>query len=140
MLSSGQPNTFCHKGIVQKSENKSVLVIITAQTACSGCHAEGVCTLSGSEEKVIEVTGTYNVKPGDEVTVLMKQRSGYAAVLLAYLIPLATIISSLTILIVLKMSELTAGLLSIAMLIPYFAVLFFFRRQINERFVFTLNP
>ena len=139
MLKSYYPKTFCHKGIVQKSENKSVLVVITAQSACSGCHAEGVCTLSGSEEKVIEVTGTYNVKPGDEVTVHMKQKSGYTAVLLAYLIPLATIITSLIVLIVLKMSELTAGLLSIAMLIPYFAVLYIFRKRINERFVFTLN-
>jgi positive regulator of sigma E activity len=139
MLKSDHPKTSCHKGIVQKSENKSVLVVITAQSACSGCHAEGICTLSGSEEKVIEVTGKYNVKPGDEVTVHMKQKSGYTAVLLAYLIPLATIITSLIILIFLKMSELTAGLLSIAMLIPYFFILFLFRKRINEKFIFTLN-
>jgi positive regulator of sigma E activity len=139
MLKSSQAKTFCHKGIVQKNENQSVLVVITAQSACSGCHAEGVCTLSGSEEKLIDVTGTYNVKPGDIVTVYMKQKSGYTAVLLAYLIPLATVITTLIILIVLKLSELTAGLLSIAMLIPYFTVLFFFRKRINERFVFTLN-
>ncbi len=125
MLNSGHPKTLCHKGIVQKSENKSVLVVIIAQTACSGCHAEGVCTLSGSAEKVIEVTGTYNVNPGDEVTVHMKQKSGYTAVILAYIIPLSIIISSLILLNVLRVSELTAGLFSIAMLIPYFAVLFF---------------
>jgi sigma-E factor negative regulatory protein RseC len=139
MLKSGHPKSFCHKGVVQKSENKSVLVAITAQTACSGCHAEGICTLSGSETKIIEVNGTYNVKAGDEVTVFMKQKSGYTAVLLAYLIPLVTIITSLIILISLKMSELTAGLLSIAMLIPYFSILFLFRKRINEKFVFTLN-
>jgi positive regulator of sigma E activity len=139
MLTSGHSKTFCHKGIVQKTENKSVLVSITAQTACSGCHAEGGCTLSGQEDKIIEVTGVYNVKPGDEVTVLMKQQTGYTAVLLAYIIPLATIIFSLIIFIMLKMSELTAGLLSITMLIPYFAILFLFRKRINERFIFTLN-
>jgi positive regulator of sigma E activity len=139
MLKSEHPRTFCHKGTVHKSDNKSVLVAITAHSSCSGCHAEGACTMSGSEEKIIEVTGTYNVSPGDEVTVHMKRKSGYTAVILAYVIPLATIISSLIILILLKASELTAGLLSISMLIPYFIILFLFRRRINERFVFTLN-
>lgn len=139
MLTSGHTKTFCHKGIVQKTENKSVLVVITAQSACSGCHAEEACTFTGKVEKVIEVTGSYNVKPGDEVTIFMKQTTGYTALVLAYLIPLATILFTLIILLMLKMSELTAGLLSITMLIPYFSILYLIRNRINERFIFSLN-
>jgi sigma-E factor negative regulatory protein RseC len=139
MLTSAHPKTFCHKGTVQKTENNSVLVVITTHSACYGCHAEGACTLTGREEKVIEVTGSYDVKPGDEVTIVMKQTSGYAAVVLAYLIPLAIILFSLIILLMLKVSELTAGLLSITILIPYFTILYLIRNRINERFIFTLN-
>lgn len=139
MSTSVHTKSICHKGTVQKTNNNSVLVIITAQSACSGCHAEEVCTLSGKEEKIIEVSGSYNVKPGDEVSVYMKQSTGYAALLLGYLMPLATVIISLIILNMLKISELAAGLISIAMLIPYFTILFLSRKLINNRFIFTLN-
>ncbi|MBK7710401.1 MAG: SoxR reducing system RseC family protein [Bacteroidales bacterium] len=125
--------------MVQKIENKSVLVVITAHSACSGCHAAEACTMTGKEEKIIEVKGLYNVKPGDEVTIFMKQSNGYLAVLLAYVIPLITILFSLIIFLTLKMPELTAGLLSLIMLIPYFTILYLFRNRINERFIFTLN-
>ncbi|MBK8883522.1 MAG: SoxR reducing system RseC family protein [Bacteroidales bacterium] len=139
MRTLGHHTTFCHKGIVQKIENKSVLVVITAHSACSGCHAAEACTMTGKEEKIIEVKGLYNVKPGDEVTIFMKQSNGYLAVLLAYVIPLVTILFSLIIFLTLKMPELTAGLLSLIMLIPYFTILYLFRNRINERFIFTLN-
>ncbi len=95
--------------------------------------------MTGKEEKIIEVKGLYNVKPGDEVTIFMKQSNGYLAVLLAYVIPLVTILFSLIIFLTLKMPELTAGLLSLIMLIPYFTILYLFRNRINERFIFTLN-
>lgn len=139
MSTSVHPKIICHKGRVQNTDNNSVRVLITAKSACSGCHAENGCTLSGTEEKVIEVSGIYNVKAGDEVTVYMKQSTGYTALLLAYVIPLVIVIFSLIILIMLKMQELTAGLLSIAMLIPYFTILFLFRKRINNNFIFTLN-
>jgi sigma-E factor negative regulatory protein RseC len=139
MLISGHTKTICHKGIVQKSEDNNTLVIINAVTACSGCHSEGTCSLSGKEEKIIEVTGPYNLKPGDEVIVHMKRSMGYTALLLAYLVPLAIILISLIVLISLNLPELTAGLVSVGMLIPYFAILFLFRKQIDNKFIFTLN-
>ena len=139
MSDSNLVNTIRHKGIVQKSDNNSVLVTITAHTACSGCHAEGECTMSGKEEKVIEVTGSYNVKQGDEVTVHMNKSTGYTALLLAYLVPLFIIVFALVILTLLKVSELAAGVLSVAMLMPYFMALFLLRNRFNSRFSLTLN-
>ena len=132
-------NTISHKGIVQRSDDRSVFVIITAQTACSGCHAEGECAMSGMEEKVIEVTGSYTVKQGDDVTVHMNKSTGYKALLLAYLIPLLIIVTSLIILTMLKVPELTAGILSVAMLIPYFMALFLLRNSFKSRFSLTIN-
>jgi sigma-E factor negative regulatory protein RseC len=128
-----------HEGIVQKIKDKSVIVSISAVSACSGCHAEGSCTLSGKEEKIIEVSGIYNVKPGDKVIVLMKQSMGYAALTLGYLLPLISVITVLIILISIKVPELTAGISSLAILIPYYAILYFFRNRINEKFTFTLK-
>ena len=139
MADSNLTNTIQHRGIVQKSDNNSVLVIIKAHTACSGCHAEGECAMSGMEEKVIEVTGSYTVKQGDDVTVHMNKSTGYKALLLAYLIPLLIIVTVLIILTLLKVPELTAGILSVAMLIPYFMALFLLRNRFKSRFSLTLN-
>ena len=139
MKDSIDSGTINHEGIVQKADDKSVIVSISAASACSGCHAEGSCTLSGKEEKIIEVSGSYDVKPGDTVTILMKQSMGYAALFLGYLLPLFAVVAILIFLISMKVPELSAGLLSLAILIPYYIVLFFFRKRINEKFTFTLK-
>jgi len=139
MKNSNNNGTIDHKGIVQKTDNNSVTVCISAASACAGCHAEGSCTLSGKEEKIVEVSGNYNVKPGDNVTVLMKQSMGYVALFLGYILPLVAVIAILILLIYLKAPELVAGLVSIGILIPYYLILFSFRKRINNKFTFTLK-
>jgi positive regulator of sigma E activity len=139
MSRTEKKQTIKHTGIVQKSDNGSVIVVITNKSACSGCHAEGSCTISGKEERLIEISGNYNVSPGDEVTVLMEQTMGFTALAFAYLIPLITVLLSLIILISMNIPELNAGVISLAMLIPYFTLLYLFRNQINKKFIFTLN-
>jgi sigma-E factor negative regulatory protein RseC len=95
--------------------------------------------MAGKEEKIIEVTGRYDVRPGDRVTILMKQSMGYAALLLGYLLPLISVVTVLIILVAMEVPELPAGLLSLGILIPYYIILFFFRKRVNEKFTFTLK-
>ena len=138
-VETGNSNYIFHRGIVQKTEANSVLITITSQSACSGCHAENACSLSGKELKNIEIPGSYNVNKGDEVTVQVSQSSGFEAVLMAYVIPLVVLLVSLIVLNLLKMSELMAGLLSLVTLVPYYTILYLFRKRVNNRFNFTLN-
>ncbi|MCJ7447845.1 MAG: SoxR reducing system RseC family protein [Bacteroidales bacterium] len=128
-----------HEGIVQKADEGSVTVRISSASACSGCHAEGSCTLSAKEEKIVDISGTYNVMPGDNVTVIMKKSMGYTAVALGYVFPLLVVITILIILASFSVPELTAGLASLAILIPYYFILYFFRNRINNKFTFTLK-
>lgn len=128
-----------HDGIVQKADERSVTVSIISSTACSGCHAEGSCSMSGKDEKIIEVRGKYSVSAGDQVVVLMKQSMGYTALFLGYLLPLIIVIITLIILISVNTPELSAGLISLAVLIPYYTALWFLRDRINEKFTFTLK-
>ena len=128
-----------HEGIVQKSDNNSVSVRIISAPACSGCNAEGFCNVSGSREKIVEVHGNYDVSPGDNVTVLMKKSMGYAALFLGYVFPLILVVAILIILIELTVSEIIAGLGSLAMLAVYYLILFFFRNRLNNKFTFTIK-
>jgi positive regulator of sigma E activity len=139
MESSDSSRSISHSGIVKSKNDKSVFVSITTTTACSGCHAESSCNLSGKEEKIVEVAGNYSFRPGDKVTVLMKLSMGYTALLFGYILPLLSVLAVLIVLISLKIPELVAGVTAFGMLIPYFIVLYFFRNRINEKFTFTLT-
>lgn len=138
---SGQVDKECieHDGIVQDSGNNHVTVRILSASACSGCHAGVSCALSGQEEKIIDVNGSYNVSPGDKVTVQMKQSAGFTALFLGYIMPLLLVMALLIILVSLSVQELIAGLCSIAVLIPYYIVLRLFRKQIGKKFTFTIK-
>jgi sigma-E factor negative regulatory protein RseC len=139
MEDRSRTNTIYHNGIVNKSDHESVTVIITSESACSGCHAEGSCSMFGKEEKIVEVKGNYDVKEGDIVTVIMNQSTGFIALFFGYLLPLVIVIITLTSLLALNYTELISGLLSIASLLPYYLVLYLFRKRINNKFVFSLK-
>jgi sigma-E factor negative regulatory protein RseC len=128
-----------HEAIVQGKGNDSITVKFISVSACNGCHAESSCVLSGSEEKVIEIPGKYDLGPGDQVIVTMKQSSGYEAVLLAYFMPFILVTALLVLLISMGITELVSGLISISSLVPYYALLFLFRKRISRRFNFTLK-
>jgi len=139
MTRSGRFGNIEHEGVVQKSDNSSVIVRILSAPACAGCHAEGSCSLSGVKEKMVEVKGSYNVSPGENVTVLMKRSMGYTALFLGYIIPLILLIIILIILISLSLPEAAAGLGSLGILGIYYLLLYFFRDRIGNKFVFTIK-
>ena len=76
---------------------------------------------------------------GDKVEVIMKQSDGFTAVFISYLIPLIIVVTSLIVLLYLRFPEPVAGLLSIFFLLPYYLGIYFFRKKINDRFVFSLK-
>ncbi len=139
MGNQGKSPTINHEGIVQKIGSNSVMVAISPSAACSGCHAEGSCSLAGKVEKIIEVSGVYNFQPGDTVEVQMDQSMGFTALFLGYVLPFLVVFISLIILISLSISELASGLISISTLIPYYMVLMIFRKRINEKFTFKIK-
>jgi sigma-E factor negative regulatory protein RseC len=69
----------------------------------------------------------------------MQQSMGYIALFLGYILPGITVIALLITLISVKLPELTSGLISLGILIPYYSVLFFFRERIDKKFTFTLK-
>lgn len=139
MKNSASPVTIDHIGIVQDADNNSVRVTITSSAACAGCQAEGSCNMSGHEEKNIEIQGSYNVKKGDTVTVIMKQSMGYAALLLGYIFPVIPVLLVLIIMLYNGFTELASGLAAVGVLIPYYMILYLLRDRINDKFTFTLK-
>lgn len=128
-----------HEGIVQSTDSKSVTVELVPNISCTGCAAARSCNPSGNDKKIVKVDGYYNVSRGENVVVAMKQSLGFSALFLGYLLPLICVVVTLIILVSLSFSELFSGLLSIAVLIPYYILLFVFRKVIGKKFSFTLK-
>lgn len=128
-----------HEGTVKEVGVDSVVVSIVSCSACAGCHARGMCGMTENQEKIIDIRGRYDVSPGDKVTVQMEESAGMRAVVLSYLVPFFIVIGGLFIFQSLSTNELTAGLISIALLVPWFLILYLFRKKIDRSFTFTLK-
>ncbi len=129
-----------HNGIVSAVKADTLLVTIVSQSACSACHARGGCLASDSQEKEIEVS--HNHKPyhiGQQVTVALKESSGVKAVFFGYLFPFLVLLATLVVALRITGDETMSGLISLGMLIPYYAGLYLFRDKLNKRFRFFLE-
>lgn len=136
----GETDCIKQQGKVERISGSKVLVRIRQISACGQCHAKGFCSLAEMKDKIIE-TSYYSdgLAEGDSVSISMKQSLGIKAVVLGYLIPFLLLISSLLIMDSAGLSEWKAGLISLALLIPYYFLLYFFRNRLKKSFTFELT-
>lgn len=139
-MAAPEQGTIIHPGIVDHVEEDKVFVRILSQSACSSCHAKGFCSVSEVEEKVVEVdkSARDDFRKGDQVTVRMQQRLGRKAVLLGYVIPLVILVASIVLFVYILNDEGLAALISLAMLVPYYAILYVLRKRLKQEFKFSI--
>jgi sigma-E factor negative regulatory protein RseC len=132
--------TIIHPGVIDKVEGGKIFVKILSQSACSTCHAKGMCSLSEVEEKIIEVDHNHphNYKSGDQVMVGLEQSLGKKAVLLGYFLPFVIFTVSIIVLISLIHHEGLAALISFLLLAPYYLTLYFMRDRLRREFRFRI--
>lgn len=129
-----------HEGIVCSVDREKVIVLLSQGVSCSGCRAEGSCGLPGNGEKKVEVRGSWRVKPGEKVIVSMNESQGFSALFLAYLLPLMIILVALFSMLASGSGELASGLVALAVPVPYYILLYAFRKMISKQYSFTLKP
>ena len=134
-------NIITHQGIVENISGSQVFVRIIQTSAFSTCSVKGHCSSADSKEKVIEVTDTSSAwKIGDEVTIIGATSMGMRAVLLAFLIPLFLLIFGLFIFKTVLHSELYGAFAALAVLIPYYYIIWLNRTRLKQKFSFTIKP
>jgi len=129
-----------HIGTIKSINNQRFIVKITSQTACSSCHAKGSCSSSEQEEKEIDVQPAHgNFVIGEVVQVITTTSQGYAAVVLAYLLPLILLVTTLLTILSLEAGEAIAAMGALMILIPYYWLLYHYRDKIKSSFHFTVQ-
>ena len=133
-------NTIQHKGFIDSITDQGVRVKFISESACSACHAKGVCSAADMKDKEIVVANAdKSLRVGDNVNILMSASQGSKAVLIGYVYPFFLFLFSLLLFNASGTRELPAGLLSLSMLIPYYLGVYFFRNRINRNFNFSID-
>ena len=130
-----------HKGRVVSVTPEVTTVEIVSESACGACHAKGLCSLGDSKVKMVEVptSGWSDIRPGDEVEVVLKASMGHKAVLLAYMIPLVLLVAVLLVAVSAGVGELYAGLAAIAAVAAYYFGLWLMRGRLRNEYIFNIK-
>ena len=139
-----------HDGIViAVNGDGTVLVRIVQTSACAACKAKAMCASAESKEK--EIVALFvgeeakrregerqDIKLGDEVVVMVQQKMGWKAILLAYMLPFIVMITVVAIGNgLLGIREEVIGTAALCAMGVYYIVLGFFKDKIQKDFSFT---
>ena len=134
-------NIITHQGIVENINGSQVSVRIIQTSACSACSVKGHCSSADSKEKVIEVTdASSSYRVGDSVTLVGSTSMGMQAVLFAFVLPFFVLVFALFLFMALTQNELYAALAALAVLIPYYYIIWLNRSRLKRKFSFTIKP
>lgn len=129
-----------HEGVVDSIDGQNVIVRITQSSACGGCQARNICRAAESKDKLVEVhtadAGKYVT--GQAVIVAGAESLGMKAVAFAFGLPLLLLLAALIAVLRVSGSEKIAAIASVAVLVPYYIVLFLFRDMIKKDFQFRI--
>ena len=129
-----------HEGIVDSLQGNEVVVRITSNAACNNCHMKGACNVTEEKEKYLKVqAGPGRFNTGEKVRVVLAQSLGFRALFLGYVLPFLFVLTALLIMSAAGSSELLAGLVSLAVLPPYYIGLKLFRGRLVRQFSFFLQ-
>ena len=143
-----------HDGIIiALNEDGTALVRIVQTSACAACKAKAMCASAESAEKEMTVVllGDEQWAVGNEVEVMVQQKMGWKAVVLAYLLPFFVMLAVMFIGNgLLAMGDGTTGLLgdeakreavlgtiALCAMALYYIVLGLFKDKLQKEFSFT---
>ena len=129
-----------HTGNVISIEPEIIKVRIIVNSSCASCSVKGSCSVSEIEEKIVDVPAPkkHNYQKGDFVTVVLDRSKAFQALFLGYIMPFFVLLFSLLLALSITKNQGLAGLFALGSLIPYYLLLYAFRKSIRQQFDFRL--
>lgn len=133
-------NEIVHTGKIIDINPDFTTVEIMVSSACSECHAKGICGVSEMEEKVIMVpTDPYELRQvGDVVQVKTKMTMGFKAIWISYVIPLVILMILVLSLSIVVENEFLRGGIAIAGVGLYYLLIWLLRGKLANQFEFYI--
>ncbi|MGK7396698.1 MAG: SoxR reducing system RseC family protein [Candidatus Cyclobacteriaceae bacterium M3_2C_046] len=137
-------NIIEHQGVVKDISAKIIKVSIVNTSACVSCQVKSACAVSEVDNKIIEVANgqgnnyqQYAV--GDKVKVQFDNSLGFKALFLGYILPFIVLFTTLIVVSAITGQEGLAGLIALAVLVPYYLSLILFNQKLKSTFTFRLS-
>ena len=134
-------NRIRHEGVITRVEKDRVYVSVSQSSACASCKVAAHCNAAETKEKVIEIRGKHGdqYKVGQQVTVSTTPRIGIMASVYAYAIPLVLMVGVIILVTALTGDELTAACCGLAVLLPYYLLIYLLRDLISQQVYFEIE-
>ena len=130
-----------HDGIIiALNGDGTALVRIVQTSACAACKAKAMCANAESAEKEMTVVllGDEQWAVGNEVEVMVQQKMGWKAVVLAYLLPFFVMLAVMLIgNAIWAVREEILGTVALCAMALYYLVLGMFKDRLQKEFSFT---
>ena len=130
-----------HDGIIiALNEDGTALVRIVQTSACAACKAKAMCASAESAEKEMTVVllGDEQWAVGDTVEVMVQQKMGWKAVVLAYLLPFFVMLAVMFVgNAIWAVREEILGTVALCAMALYYLVLGMFKDKLQKEFSFT---
>lgn len=130
-----------HSGIVTAVEPNKVTAKMHVVSACQSCEAHSKCGFAEAKDKlvVVDTKDWKEYHEGDNVTIIIHSGNGFAAVLIAYIVPAIVLLGAFAVFYSMHLSEGITGLLTLAVVSIYGFVLYLFRNKLQKRFTFQIK-
>ena len=127
-----------HPGFISALNHGVMKISLVGSGGCASCH-KSLCMLRDTTQREVEVPcKEQSFQVGDEVMVLMKPSSGYAAVAWLYFIPFVLMMVVMIVAMALQVGEGKAGLLALLILVPYYGMLMLMRKYMKQQCQFNV--
>jgi positive regulator of sigma E activity len=124
-----------HNGVIAEVRDYNVVVKFISAPACGDCHAKEFCSVPEAEEKCLVISASDNsFRTGEKVRIVLSQSNGFRAIFLAYVLPFIMVCCTLFILFTLTHNEPISGIFSLAILLPYYLILWRFKNYLAKEF------
>lgn len=130
-----------HKGTVETIDGCHVVVRVLQASACSSCAAAQLCRSSETKEKLIDIYSNQarDMNVGDIVSVSGNTGQSLYAVFFAYIGPLFLIVVTIAVVNYFTGNDGISALVALAVLFPYFTVLYFLRDRFSKKLSFNIT-
>ena len=134
-----------HDGIIIALHGDGTARVRIVQTsACAACKAKAMCASAESKEKEMDVVllGDEQWAIGDTVEVMVQQKMGWKAVILAYLLPFFVMLAVVAVGSgignrIAEIGEEVIGTVALCAMAVYYIVLGLFKDKLQREFSFT---
>lgn len=133
--------TINKSGIIKNVKNDEITVEIMSCSACSSCAVKNYCNTAEAKQKeiILKSKNADKYKIGEEVVIEIDEKQALKSIIIAYVIPLILMISTIIGVISYQQDEIIGGICGIIVLIPYYFGLFLARDKLKSGFEFKIS-